>query len=226
MEYGTSREGVDGARVDALEQVGKAIGNGRRLQLLEMLTQGERSVEAIAHASQSALSTTSAHLQILRRAGLVRTRRHGTTIFYRVAGPEIAALLVAVNRVARAHTSSPPTPEAQLHGEGAVPTIDAASVTADMLVLDVRPALEYDAGHFPGAVSIPLPELPDRWGELDPARYVVVYCRSEWCGYAKDAAIFLRQQGFDVAAMSEGVVEWQAGHNVGLVAAASATEPS
>ncbi|MCV7316565.1 metalloregulator ArsR/SmtB family transcription factor [Mycolicibacillus parakoreensis] len=221
MEYGTSVDAGGAARVEALALVGKALANGRRLQLLEMLTQGERSVEAIAHASQTALSTTSAHLQILRRAGLVRTRRDGTTIFYRVAGPQIAALLVAVNRVARAHPSSP---EPQLDGGESVPVIDAASVTADMLVLDVRPPLEYDAGHFPGAVSIPLPELADRWAELDPDRYVVVYCRSEWCGYAREAARFLRRQRFDVAAMSEGVVEWQAGRRVGLTTAAAAGE--
>lgn len=229
MEYGSTGDRVPAQLLTASEKVAKAVGNARRLQLLEILIQGERPVEAVARESRMALSTASAHLQVLRSAGLVHTRRQGTVIFYRTAGPEVAALLAAVGRVARTYTPSPPATPAEAGGgavhprsvgaDTRVPVIDAASVTSDMLVLDVRPRLEYDAGHFPGAVSIPLDELSERWPELNSDRYVVVYCRSEWCSFAHDAALFLRAQGVDSAAMAEGVVEWQGARTIGLTQA-------
>ena len=220
MEYVTVGEF---AVRDSAEQIAKAIANGRRLEVLEVLTQGERSVDSVARDVSSSVSTVSAQLRVLRRAGLVRTRRAGTTIFYRAAGPEVARLLVVLNSLARnrvaeqiaASVADAPRPAAP----GTVPIIDAASVTSEMLVVDVRSRLEYDAAHFPGAISIPWDELPQRWSEIPGDQYVVVYCRSGWCETAQEGAHYLREQGLEAASMGEGVVEWIAEQAVDLDAA-------
>src|SRR5690625_1451763 len=151
---------------DSAEQIAKAIANGRRLEVLEVLTQGERSVDSLARDVSSSVSTVSAQLQVLRRAGLVRTRRAGTTIFYRVADSEVARLLVVLNSLARnrvaeqiaASVAAAPRPASP----GAVPIIAAASVTSEMLVVVVRSRYEYDAVHFHGAFAIPLDEIAGR----------------------------------------------------------------
>lgn len=220
MEYVTVGEF---AVRDSAEQIAKAIANGRRLEVLEVLTQGERSVDSLARDVSSSVSTVSAQLQVLRRAGLVRTRRAGTTIFYRVADSEVARLLVVLNSLARnrvaeqiaASVAAAPRPASP----GAVPIIDAASVTSEMLVVDVRSRFEYDAAHFPGAISIPWDELPERWSELPEDQYVVVYCRSGWCETAQEGAQYLREQGLEAASMGEGIVEWIAEQAVDLDAA-------
>lgn len=218
MEYMATVD--EPASRDAAEHIAKAIANGPRLQLLETLAQGERSVEALAREASASVSTVSAQLQVLRRAGLVRSRRDGTSIFYRMAGSEVARLLVALNELARSRVPERIVLADQAAATPAdpvqVPVIDAASVTSQMLVLDVRPALEFDAGHFPGAISIPMADLPTRWDTVPTDRYVVVYCRSGWCETARQAAGFLRAQGIDAAAMDEGVVEWRAGRTVQL----------
>ena len=209
---------------DALASLVKALGNGRRLELVELLAQGEHSVDDLARMSGMALTTTSAHLQTLKSAGLVRTRRERTTIHYRLAGDDVAELFVAAKRVGLAR--SPELREA-LHlylaeaDEGtSVPTIDAAAVTSGMTVVDVRPAQEYADGHFPGAVSIPLADLTDRTGQIPPDRPVVLYCRGELCRLARQAAHQLRQRGFDAVAMDDGVLEWRASGTVDVGGAA------
>lgn len=201
---------------ESAEQMAKAIAHGRRLEALEILAQSERSVEALARSMSSSISTVSAQLQVLRRAGLVRSRRAGTTIFYQIAGPEVAQLLVALNSLARARVPerSPVSTEEIFGSPGAAPVIDTASLTAEMLVLDVRSDVEYEAAHLPGAVSIPWDELTQRWVEIPQNRNVVVYCRSGWCETAQEAALFLRRQGLDAASMDEGVVEWRAAQRI------------
>lgn len=200
---------------ESAEQIAKAIAHGRRLEALEILAQSERSVEALARSMSSSVSTVSAQLQVLRRAGLVRSRREGTTIHYRIAGPEVAQLLVALNSLAGTQASGRGHAREEAHdSRGTAPVIDTASLTAEMLVLDVRSEVEYRAAHLPGAASIPWDELPQRWEEIPQDRNVVVYCRSGWCETAQEAAQFLRRQGLDAASMDEGVVEWRAARRI------------
>ncbi len=205
---------------DVLASLVKALGNGRRLELIELLAQGEHSVDDLARMSGMALTTTSAHLQTLKAAGLVRTRRERTTIHYRLAGDDVAELFVAAKRVGL--TRSPELRDtlqqylADADGTAAAPTIDPAAVTSAMTVVDVRPAQEYADGHFPGALSIPLADLTERTGQIPPDRPVVLYCRGELCRLARQAAHQLRRQGFDARAMDEGVLEWRADGTVEL----------
>jgi len=198
----------------------KALANGRRLGLVELLAQGEHSVEQMAEISGMGVTSTSAHLQNLKQAGLVRTRRDGTRIYYRLAGDDVAALYLAAKQVGLARY--PQLREAlegymQEPGSGrAAPTIEPAAITGEMTVIDVRPEEEFRAGHFPGSISIPLAELADRVDEIDPGSRVVVYCRGEICRMAREAAGWLRERGIDALAMDEGVVEWRGNHDVEL----------
>lgn len=203
---------------DSFADIVKAVANGRRLELLELMAQGEHTVDEMARATGAAVTTTSAHLQTLKRAGLVATRRAGTSIHYRLAGDDVAELYTAAKRVALAR--SPRLRESlasYLDGScSPAPLIDPAAVTAEMVVIDVRPREEYDAGHFPSAVSMPQAELEDRYVEIPDGARVVVYCRGELCRMARQAAAWLRGRGIDAAAMDEGVVEWRASKEADL----------
>ena len=205
---------------DRLATVVKAVGNGRRLELLELLAQGERSVEDLARTSAMALTTTSAHLQRLKAAGLVRTRRQRTTIYYRLAGDDVAALFVAAERVGLAR--SPELSQAlRLYltvddGTSVAATTTATSIAPGATVIDVRPAQEFAGGHLPGALSIPLADLDGRTGEIPAGRPVVVYCRGALCRLARQAAHQLCEQGFDASVMDEGVLEWRTRRDVVL----------
>ncbi len=207
----------------AYEQVarlGRALAHPGRLELLELIAQAEQPVDTLARISRMPLTTASSHLQVLKNAGLVRTRRQGTTIFYRLVGDEVAGLVVALTSFA-----SKAIPELRLmdeagRGRGAAPRVHSMDEGEDTCVLDVRPDREFDAGHYPGAVSIPLEQLPSRLSELPLDRRVVVYCRGEFCGLAVDAARLLRDRGIDAYAMTEGVLEWRASGAVVLDATA------
>ncbi|CAN5224934.1 metalloregulator ArsR/SmtB family transcription factor [soil metagenome] len=198
---------------DALADVVKAMGNARRLELIELLAQGEHPVDSLSRLSGMGVTTVSAGLQILKQAGLVKTRRERTTVFYRLAGADVAELYVAAKRVGLKRYPELRESLSEYMGQAPagsdVPLIDPAAVTSVMTVIDVRPRIEFDAGHFPGAVSIPLEELPERHEEV-PASGVVVYCRGEFCRMAREAAAFLRHHGVDAVAMYEGVIEWRA----------------
>ncbi|WP_198684071.1 metalloregulator ArsR/SmtB family transcription factor [Brachybacterium sp. YJGR34] len=204
--------------VEVFAEAVKAIANGRRLELMELMAQGEHAVEALARQTGMATTTTSAHLQTLHRAGLVVRRRERTTIYYRLSGDDVAELYTAAKRVAL--NRYPRLREAldaymgEPRAQG--PVIDPAAVTSQMVVIDVRPAEEYDAGHFPGSVSFPLAELEDRIDELPEDREIVVYCRGELCRLAREAAVLLRAHGLDAKAMDEGVVEWRASKEIDL----------
>ena len=201
---------------DQVARVGKAIGHGTRLEMIELLAQAEQSVEDLARITGNAVTTTSSHLQVLKRAGLVLTRRDGTRIYYRLAHLDVAGLFVAMKAVASAvlPTSGPSNAVQSACPE--VPMIRSIKDTEEAFMLDVRPEREYQAGHFPGAVSIPLADLLDRAGELPTDRRVIVYCRGEFCVLARDAARSLRARGIDAYAMDEGVLEWRASGAVDL----------
>jgi rhodanese-related sulfurtransferase len=199
-------------------RVGKALGNGKRLELLDLLTQGERSVETLAAAAGLGLSTASAHLQALRQAGLVTTRRDGNRIHYDLAGPDILRLYSLLRSVAQKYvTDVEPKRVAYLGLEGArakdeevtredlIARVRAGTVT----VLDVRPDEEYDAAHIPGALSIPLEELLDRLSELPETGEIVAYCRGAYCVLAYEAVEVLRSAGRSASRLNEGMLEWR-----------------
>lgn len=202
------------ALYEALATTGKALSNGKRLELLDLLAQGERTVDALAKAAGLGLTTASAHLQTLRQAGLVSTRREGTRVHYRLAGDDVAHLFALLRTVAETHRAAVPAArDAYLGSDGAqVVTreeLRARADAGDVVVLDVRPVEEYEAGHIPGAVSIPVGELTGRITELPEDTEVVVYCRGAYCALAHDAVRLLAGQGRRALRLNDGMLEWR-----------------
>jgi rhodanese-related sulfurtransferase/DNA-binding transcriptional ArsR family regulator len=205
------------ALFDEFARVGRALASGRRIELLDVLANGERTVEALAAEVGLSVANTSQHLQILRQAGLVSSRREGTSVHYRLAGPEVfelwrtlrtlaASRLAEVERLAAAYLGG----RDQLEP---VTRLELARRLQDgdpLIVLDVRPAAEHAAGHLPGAVSIPVGELRRRLAELPADREVVAYCRGPYCAFAHEAVALLRQEGFAARRLEDGLPEWQA----------------
>lgn len=210
--------GGDRAAKDALfaefAAVGKALGSPKRLELLDLLAQGPRSVEDLAHAADLGLSTCSAHLQRLLAAGLVGTRRQGTRIWYSLAGDDVAALFANLRDVAQLHRPHTEQARRAYLGPDDTEQVNVAELlrraeAGDVVVLDVRPAPEYAAGHLPGAVSIPLEELEDRLAELPEDREVIAYCRGAYCALAHDAVRLLTAHGRRARRATDGVLEWR-----------------
>ncbi len=194
--------------------VGKVLGNPKRLELLDLLAQGARSVEDLAATASLGMSTCSTHLQTLREAGLVEPRREGKRIFYSLAGDDVAGLWEQLRRVAQAHR-----PHTELARRAYLGTEDTDAVDSDdllrriesgnVIVLDVRPAPEYAGGHLPGAIHIPLEELMERLAELPRNREIVAYCRGQYCVLAHDAVRLLNAQGLRARRATDGVLEWR-----------------
>lgn len=216
--------GEAGPKADLFERlavVGKAFASPKRLELLDLLTQGERTVEALSRESGVALTTVSAHLQILKMSNLVSTRREGTRIYYRVAGEDVLTLYAAMQDVAREHSADVVRAlESYLGGAG---LDDVEQVTREELLqrlaedsvvlLDVRPVEEYAAGHIPGARSLPFGEIDSAdarevWDAVG-GREVVAYCRGAWCVMASDAVRLLRDGGSRARRLEDGMLEWR-----------------
>jgi rhodanese-related sulfurtransferase/DNA-binding transcriptional ArsR family regulator len=198
---------------DAFAASGKALASGKRLELLDLLGQREHTVDALAKAAGLNLTTASAHLQTLKQSGLVATRREGVRIFYRLAGDDVGQLLALLRRVAEHHQAGVPAARDAYLGDGAPHEITHAELraraTAGAVVLDVRPAEEYVAGHIPGAVSIPVTELAGRIEELPVGAEIVVYCRGEYCVMAYDAVRLLSGHGRRAIRLNDGMLEWR-----------------
>lgn len=196
--------------------VAKVLGHPDRLEILEVLAQGERSVEALAERVQLAVATVSQHLQNLRRGGLVTSRRDGKFVLYRLADDAVVDLLSAlrlvaernvaeVDRVVRGYFRERDSLEPVTRDEL------LARAKADLVtVLDVRPADEFAASHLPGAVNIPLAELEQRLSQLDRKRDVIAYCRGPYCVYAYEAVARLREEGFTAQRLADGLPQWRA----------------
>lgn len=202
------------ALYDALARVAKALGSGRRAEIVDLLAQGERSVEEVAAEIGQSVANTSQHLQQLLQAGLVRTRREGTRIYYSLAGPRIAELWAAVRDVAGEQVGGMDRLAlAYLGDRSGLPSVSRAELAEQLLagavvVLDVRPEAEFRAGHVRGAVSVPVAELGRRLRELPRHRPVVAYCRGPYCRYADDAVRTLRRRGYRAARLVDGFPEW------------------
>lgn len=199
---------------EAFAATGKALGSGKRLELLDLLAQGERTVDALAKAAGLNLTTVSTHLQTLKEAGLVTADRDGVRMRYRLAGDDVARLYALLRKVAEAHRPAVgPARTAHLGTEtGEALTREqllARAEVGDVVVLDVRPAEEYAAGHIPGARSVPIDQLPARVGELPEGTDIVVYCRGEYCSLAQDAVRLLGERGRTAIRLSDGMLEWR-----------------
>ena len=207
------------ALFDALVSVAKAMASGRRAEIVELLAQGERTVEDIAAAIDQTVANTSHHLRTLARAGLVRTRRDKTWIHYSLASDDVAVMWSAIRRVAAQEVSEiDQLAAAYLGDRDGLAVIDREELRerikdGTVVVLDVRPAAEHAAEHIVGAVNIPIDELDRRLDELPADVTVVAYCRGPYCVYADDAVRLLTGQGRAAARLEDGFPEWR---NAGL----------
>ena len=211
MASGTAK----GALFDALASVAQALGSGRRAEIVDVLAQGERSVDELAGEIAQSVTNTSQHLQVLSRAGLVRSRREGTRIYYRLASDRVGELWAAVRDVAVRHVAEVSILADEYLGERdgveqlSAEELDQRLRRGDVVVLDVRPEAEFRAGHIAGARSAPLPFLDDLAAKLPKRRAIVAYCRGPYCVYADDAVRLLRDRGLKAARLDVGFPEWQ-----------------
>ena len=200
---------------DAFASVAKALGNGRRAEIVDVLAQGERSVDEIAAEIGQSSANTSQHLQALAQAGLVRSRREGNRVYYRPSSDAVVELWGAVRDVAAAHLAEVEVLAYAYVGDRtqieavSMDELAARMAAGGVVVLDVRPRPEYDAGHLPDAVSIPIDELPGLVDDLPPDAEVVAYCRGPFCVYADDAVRLLQDRGRVARRLDVGLPEWR-----------------
>ncbi|MBI2323815.1 MAG: metalloregulator ArsR/SmtB family transcription factor [Chloroflexi bacterium] len=208
--------GVRGALHEQFARIGKAVASAKRIELLELLCQGERTVESLATATGMGVTNTSQHLQVLKTARLVETRRAGTRIHYRAADERVCGLmselgavararLVEVERLVRNYLEAPEDLEPITRKE-----LLGRLSRRDVVVIDVRPMDEYKATHIRGAVSIPLAELKRRLRDLPKNALIVAYCRGPYCVLAPQALALLRARGFRARRLEDGLPEWRA----------------
>jgi len=195
-------------------KVGKALASTKRLELLDLLAQGERSVEMLAGRAGLGLTTASNHLQILRQAGLVATRKEGTKVYYRLAGADVAELWSLLRGVAESHVAEVHRARVAYLGDDDITELTRDELllrlkAGDVTLIDVRPAEEYAAGHIPGALSIPVEDLADRIASLPAELTVVAYCRGAYCVLANEAIRALTAEGLRAARLADGMLEWR-----------------
>lgn len=197
-------------------RLGKALASPARLELLDLLAQGERPVDDLAREAALSVANASAHLKALHQARLVDSRKEGLRVYYRLADPAVYRLWSALRHVGQRQLAEIDRLVATyLHERDALEPVSRDELRQRLAwgtaaVLDVRPALEYRQGHIAGARSIPVDELEARLGELDPTRAVVAYCRGPYCVYADEAVTLLRNRGYAATRYDEGYPEWAA----------------
>jgi len=202
---------------EQVARIGKSLASPKRLELIELLAQGEKSVETLAAQAGIDMRLASAHLKALRDARLVQTRRDGKYIYYRLSGQDVSQLWVALRETAGEHlvelqvaleqmTAQPDS----LVSESRESLLEKAR-QGEVVVIDVRPASEFNAGHLPYARSLPLGELEERLAELPTDRTIVAYCRGPFCIMSDEAVQLLRARGLAAKKISDGVSEWVAG---------------
>ncbi len=212
---------------EVFARTAKAVASPKRIEILELLAQGERTVESLAEATTMGVTNTSAHLQVLARSRLVETRKQGTKVFYRLSGDDVAAFLVALRNLARLRL-----PEVEQVVRDYFAARDALEPVSheelltraergEIVILDVRPAQEFAAGHIPGALSIPLDELEGALVGLPRQRDIVAYCRGPYCVLAPQAVERLRASGYRARRLADGLPEWRL---AGLPVAAGAED--
>jgi rhodanese-related sulfurtransferase len=199
-----------------LARVGKALANGNRLELLDFVAQGPRSVEELAAMTRISVANASKHLQELHRVGLVHARKQGLRVFYEVAGPDVVDLITALGLVAETRLADMAhLVRTYITARDALEPIPAAelfkrSKLGLVTLLDVRPAKEFAAGHLPGAINIPVEYLGKRLRQFPKGREVIAYCRGPYCLLSVDAVALLRTKGYKARRMEDGFPEWKA----------------
>lgn len=200
---------------EQVARIGKAMSSPKRLELLEVLAQGEKSVEALAGDLSIEIKLTSAHLRVLKESRLVATRKDGKFVFYRLAGPDVANLWVSMRESAEEHLV-----ELRVALDGIANAPDKLESVSrkqlieqarkgDIVMIDVRPQAEYEAGHLPFARSMPLDEIGKRIAELPKDKEIVAYCRGPFCLFAEEAAKLIASKGRKVSKLLDGVAEWR-----------------
>jgi rhodanese-related sulfurtransferase len=213
--YPAAKRNFKDALFGEFARIGRAVANGTRLEIIELLAQAERSVEELAAETSQSFANTSQHLQVLRQAQLVETRRKGTSIRYRLADERVARLWIALREVGEARLAEVDRLLATyLEDRSALHAIDSKELgrrvkEGSVVVLDVRPANEYEAGHIAGARSIPIGELAERLKELPKQKTIVAYCRGRYCVFADEAASLLQAKGFRALRFESGFPEWK-----------------
>jgi rhodanese-related sulfurtransferase/DNA-binding transcriptional ArsR family regulator len=201
---------------EQIARIGQATASPNRLELLDLLSQGARTVEALAHQTGQSVATTSHHLQVLRRARLVEAHKAGLYVTCQLADPQVGDFFLALRSLAESRLAEVQQVTRQyLEQRAALEPVDNDELVrrvraGEVTVIDVRPREEYVAAHIPGAISVPLTDLSKRLGELQKRRDVVAYCRGPYCVMALDAVDLLRRKGFRAHRMEHGVPEWRA----------------
>ena len=223
----TSSRQFKDAIYEQLARIGKSLGSGPRLEILDILCQGPRTVEMLAKQVGQSVANTSHHLQVLRRARLVEAEKEGVHVTYRLADEEVCTFFRALRGLAESRLLEIEQVTREfLQARGGMEPVDRDALVARVrsgavTLLDVRPEEEFRAGHLPGAVSVPLGDLERRLAELPRDRDVVAYCRGPYCVLAVEAVELLRARGFEAIRMEEGVPDWRAR---GLPVEVAATE--
>ena len=201
---------------EQLALIGKSLSAGPRLEILDLLCQGPRTVEVLAGQAGQSVANTSHHLQALRKARLVKAQKEGVHVTYSLAGDDVCAFYLSLRGLAESRLLEIDQVTRQyLDGRGVMEAVDRDDLVervrnGEVTVLDVRPFEEYEAGHIPGALSVPLAELRKKLKELPRDREIVAYCRGPYCVLAVEAVEMLRKNGFTATRLSEGVPDWRA----------------
>ena len=207
------------ALFDGFADIAKALGNGRRVELVDVLAQGERHVEELASEIGQSVANTSHHLQVLAAAGLAITRRDGNRIYYQLASDDVEQLWTVLRSVARTHLDELDDLAADYLGnrtrleEISRDELAQRLDEGNLIIIDVRPGAEYAAGHIRGARSIPIDQLPDIVGDLPTDAEVVAYCRGPYCVFADDAVRLLRRRRRNARRLQDGFPEWRTAHH-------------
>jgi len=196
-------------------RIGRALASEKRLEILDLLAQAPRHVEALAAETEQSVANVSQHLQVLRSARLVDVQRRGTRVIYRLADPAVLWMWLTLRSVAERRLTEIGEITREFAGDRdealmSREELEGRLARGDVFLIDVRPAVEYEAGHLPGAVRMPIEELPGRLEEIPRDRPVIAYCRGEYCLFADEAVALLREHGIPAARMEGGWPEWLA----------------
>lgn len=196
-------------------RIGHAVSSPKRLEMLDLLSQGEKTVEQLAAESDTPIKNTSAHLRALRQSRLVDTRRAGTYVYYRLGDESVLRLLQSLQALGRVRLAEvAQVTRLYLDGRDGMEAVELKELrrlvrSGAVTVIDVRPRDEYEAGHIPGALSLPLPQLRKRLGEIPKSREVIAYCRGPYCVYSLEAVTLLRKHGYRARRAEQGLPGWR-----------------
>jgi rhodanese-related sulfurtransferase/DNA-binding transcriptional ArsR family regulator len=212
----TSKRQFKDAIYEQFSRIGKAVSSAKRLELLDLLCQGARTVEALAAEAELSIANTSQHLQVLRTARLVEASKEGLYVTYRIADAAVGDFVRTIRVLAEKQLAEVERISLSFfEGRRDLQPIDRDALVkrvrkGEVIVLDVRPAAEYSAGHIPGALSIPIQELKRRLSELPKSKRIVAYCRGPYCVFSDQAVELLRAKGFQAVRLDEGILDWRA----------------